>query len=57
MDTAASKAYSDSFSDLPMLEAVGLPAVVHPDRRLRRVALERGWPILDLRRGQHGNAG
>jgi len=46
-----SKAYSDSFSDLPMLEAVGIPAAVNPDRRLKRVALERGWTILDLKRG------
>ena len=45
------KAYSDSFSDLPMLEAVGVPAAVNPDRRLKRVARERGWTILDLKRG------
>ena len=50
VDTARSKAYSDSFSDVPMLEAVGRPFAVNPDRRLRRVALERGWPILDLKR-------
>jgi HAD superfamily hydrolase (TIGR01490 family) len=50
-----SKAYSDSFSDVPMLEAVGIPAAVNPDRRLLRVARERGWPILDLRRGTHVN--
>ena len=49
VDTAHSKAYSDSFSDLPMLESVGLPAAVNPDRRLRRAAIERGWPILDLK--------
>ncbi len=48
VDTAQSKAYSDSFSDLPMLESVGLPAAVNPDRRLRQAARERGWPILDL---------
>ncbi len=48
-DMAASKAYSDSFSDVPMLEAVGFPTAVNPDRRLRRLARERGWPILDLR--------
>ena len=46
-----SKAYSDSFSDLPMLEAVGIPAAVNPDRRLKRVAQERRWAILDLKRG------
>ena len=51
VETAESKAYSDSVSDLPMLEAVGMPAAVNPGRRLRRVAIERGWPILDLRKG------
>ncbi len=51
VDTARSKAYSDSFSDLPMLESVGRPAAVNPDRRLRRAAVERGWPILDLKKG------
>ena len=39
--------YSDSFTDLPMLEAVGRPVVVDPDPRLRRVARRRGWPIAD----------
>ena len=48
-EMAASKAYSDSLSDLPMLEAVGLPAAVNPGRRLRRIARERGWPVLDLK--------
>lgn len=37
--------YSDSYSDLPMLEAVGRPIVVHPDPRLRLEARRRGWPI------------
>ncbi len=50
VDAAQSKAYSDSFSDLPMLESVGSPSAVNPDRRLRMVARERGWPILDLRK-------
>ena len=49
VEAARAKAYSDSLSDLPMLEAVGLPTAVNPDRRLRRIALERGWPVLDLR--------
>jgi HAD superfamily hydrolase (TIGR01490 family) len=40
------RAYSDSITDLPLLEAVGHPTVVNPDRALRRVAEERGWPIL-----------
>jgi HAD superfamily hydrolase (TIGR01490 family) len=39
--------YSDSYSDLPMLERVGLPRVVCPDPRLRAAARSRGWPILD----------
>jgi len=46
---AACKAYSDSFSDRHMLESVGNPVAVNPDRRLMRVASDRGWPILDLR--------
>lgn len=39
-------AYSDSSTDLPMLEEVGHPTAINPDRVLRREALERGWPIL-----------
>jgi HAD superfamily hydrolase (TIGR01490 family) len=39
-------AYSDSITDLPMLEAVGHPHAVNPDRALRRLALLRGWPVL-----------
>ena len=39
-------AYSDSITDLPMLEAVGHPRAVNPDRALRRVAKERQWPVL-----------
>lgn len=49
VDTEHSKAYSDSFSDLPMLEALGVAVAVNPDRRLKRIAIERGWPVLDLR--------
>jgi HAD superfamily hydrolase (TIGR01490 family) len=37
--------YSDSISDLPLLEAVGRPVAVNPDRRLRRIAAQRGWTI------------
>ncbi|HEY0448197.1 HAD-IB family hydrolase [Actinophytocola sp.] len=47
-DLAACHAYSDSVTDLPMLEAVGHPTVVNPDRGLRTLALERGWPILEF---------
>ncbi|WP_075737737.1 HAD family hydrolase [Streptomyces acidiscabies] len=43
-------AYSDSATDLPMLESVGHPHAVNPDRTLRREALARGWPILDFHR-------
>jgi HAD superfamily hydrolase (TIGR01490 family) len=39
-------AYSDSVTDLPLLEAVGHPRVVNPDRALRRIARERRWPVL-----------
>lgn len=39
--------YSDSFTDLPMLERVGHPRIVAPDPRLKRVARKRGWPILN----------
>lgn len=45
-DLAASFAYSDSITDLPMLEAVGHPTAVNPDRNLRKEAASRGWPIL-----------
>lgn len=37
--------YTDSYSDLPVLEAVGQPVAVHPDPRLARAARARGWPI------------
>jgi HAD superfamily hydrolase (TIGR01490 family) len=49
-DLAASYGYSDSITDLPMLEAVGRPHAVNPDRMLRRTAVERGWPVLDFTR-------
>jgi phosphoserine phosphatase len=39
--------YTDSYSDLPMLEAVGRPVAVNPDRRLLRRAERAGWPVLD----------
>jgi HAD superfamily hydrolase (TIGR01490 family) len=41
-------AYSDSHTDLPFLDAVGHPVVVNPDRELRRIAGDRGWPILEF---------
>jgi HAD superfamily hydrolase (TIGR01490 family) len=45
-DLSSSTFYSDSYSDLPMLERVGQPRVVSPDPRLRVTARRRGWPIL-----------
>ena len=42
-------AYSDSITDLPMLETVGHPTAVNPDRALRRLAQQRGWPVLAFR--------
>lgn len=41
-------AYSDSITDMPMLEQVGHPAVVNPDRALRREAAARDWPVLSF---------
>jgi HAD superfamily hydrolase (TIGR01490 family) len=46
IDLSASYAYSDSESDLPMLEAVGHPVAVNPDGTLARIAGERGWAVL-----------
>jgi HAD superfamily hydrolase (TIGR01490 family) len=43
-------AYSDSVTDLPMLQAVGHPTVVNPDRGLRKEAVTRGWPVLTFSR-------
>jgi HAD superfamily hydrolase (TIGR01490 family) len=46
IDLAASYAYSDSESDLPMLRAVGHPVVVNPDSALCEVARAEGWRIM-----------
>ena len=43
-------AYSDSITDLPMLEQVGHPTVVNPDRALRKEAAARGWPVVSFSR-------
>ncbi|MGF1472643.1 MAG: HAD-IB family hydrolase [Rubrobacteraceae bacterium] len=45
VDLSRSYAYADSISDLPMMEAVGNPVAVNPDRRLELAAEERGWRI------------
>lgn len=48
-DLAASYAYSDSATDIPMLEAVGNPVAVNPDRAMKKAALENGWEIRTFR--------
>lgn len=45
IDLSDSYAYSDSVTDVPMLEAVGHPVVVNPDAALEKIAIERGWEI------------
>lgn len=57
LDMRVARAYSDSYSDLPMLRAVGTAIATNPDRRLRRFALSRGWPILDLQRSAQAQGG
>jgi HAD superfamily hydrolase (TIGR01490 family) len=47
-DLAECYAYSDSVTDLPMLDEVGHPVVVNPDRALRKEAVHRGWPVLSF---------
>ena len=49
-ELALSYAYSDSASDLPMLESVGHPVAVNPDGTLNRTAHDRGWPVVIFRR-------
>jgi HAD superfamily hydrolase (TIGR01490 family) len=48
IDLSRSFAYSDSATDLPLLGAVGHPVAVNPDKELRKVAEERGWPVRDF---------
>ena len=45
IDLGASYTYSDSITDLPMLETVGNPVVVNPNSELAAIAAERGWPV------------
>jgi hypothetical protein len=49
-DLDRSFAYSDSATDVHMLEIVGHPYAVNPDKELRRIAKERGWPVLVFER-------
>jgi HAD superfamily hydrolase (TIGR01490 family) len=48
LDLDESWAYSDSYTDLPMLEAVGHPVAVNPDRVLAKVVRERGWEVMQF---------
>jgi HAD superfamily hydrolase (TIGR01490 family) len=50
IDLEASYAYSDSITDLPMLDIVGHPVVVNPDSQLAAVAAERGWEVRRFER-------
>ncbi|MEJ7833099.1 MAG: HAD family hydrolase [Nocardioides sp.] len=45
-DLAECYGYSDSVTDVPMLEVVGYPHAVNPDRELRKIAAAKGWPVL-----------
>lgn len=47
-DLAACHAYTDSSTDVPLLEVVGRPHAVNPDRALRKLATEREWPVLSF---------
>lgn len=49
-DLSRSYAYTDSAGDLPMLEIVGHPVAVNPDRALEAIAFHRGWPIVEFSR-------
>jgi len=49
IDLSQSCAFSDSSADVPMLTSVGYPVAANPTRRLRRIALQNHWPILELR--------
>ena len=49
IDLGRSYFYTDSITDLPVLERVGEPRVINPDPLLRRAAVRRGWPVARLR--------
>ncbi|MFC9790187.1 HAD-IB family hydrolase [Rhodococcus sp. NPDC127528] len=53
-DLADAFAYSNGAEDVPMLESVGRPVALNPDRGLTRVARERGWSSVTLRKPQRG---
>jgi len=47
--------YTDSITDLPLLERVKYPRIVNPDPRLRALARKRGWPVQDFIPGINSN--
>ncbi|MFK7928261.1 MAG: HAD family hydrolase [Myxococcota bacterium] len=47
IDLSTAAFYTDSFTDLDLMERVGEPVAINPDRRLRRAALQRGWRVED----------
>jgi phosphoserine phosphatase len=49
IDLDQSCAFSDSSADVPMLSSVGHPVATNPTRRLRRIAAQKNWPVLELR--------
>lgn len=49
LDLSKCTAYSDSINDLPMLNMVGSPVAVNPDRALRKHAKAQGWAVRDYR--------
>lgn len=55
IDLGDSCAFSDSTSDIPMLNATGHPVATNPTRRLRKIALKQGWPVITLQDRGHGN--
>ena len=46
VDLEASYAYADSLADLPMLDMVGHPTAVYPDAGLQKIAVQRGWSVI-----------
>jgi len=46
IDLSQSWSYSDSVSDIPMMEIVGNAVAVNPDQKMAAVARERGWPVV-----------
>ena len=54
-DLAECFAYSDSYSDVPMLSVVGHPCAVNPDLRLAKLARTYAWPVVHL--GKRARAG